>query len=340
MKKTTSLCFSQTGLLNPESLDYAEAKQIDTIGLFCDGSEAAYQHMCNFIAVQSAKFPTWNFGLGRTPLYDLRVVGVDGTISKPHYVHSEDMKFKWVCAKIATPSLNISISDITKETATWVDLDANQTELITYLACRLWLMMLEAETRLCFPATVIDRLTRYTWSLTPETINIKTLREESGLESLDYNVQTDLLSVVVANDIFSVKLSVLNSFYKEFILPLFNSIYGRRLRIQVSVAGATGQFCEPVDMSYGDLGRLVEDMKSYAKEQRITADNSMDADDLLAYAKKVKVNEESCLWATEEQTLGDILIESHDVFVHPNASNNVTSESESSNMSDTMAASA
>lgn len=340
MKKTTSLCFSPTGLLNPEAIHVVESKGIDTLVLFGDGSQAAYEHMREFAAAQASNPLTPHLALGRTPLYDLRVVGTDGTLSRPNYVHSEDMKLKWICAKIATPSLHISISDMTSQTTTWVELDVKQTELVTYLACRLWSMMLEAESRLCFPATVIDRLTRYTWSLTPTTIDIPLLRKESGLDSLDYNSQTDLLSIIVANDIFSVKLSVLNAFYGEFILPLFNSIYGRRLRIQVSVAGATGQFCEPVDMSYGDLGRLVEDMKSYAKEQKITADTPMDADDLLAYAKKVKVNEESCLWPTAHQTIGDLLVKSHDILVRTDSSDHTSGESLSEDMSDKLETSA
>lgn len=326
MKTTTSLCFSSEGLLNPESVNFLLGKEVDTVVFFTDGSDAAYQQMRNFdisLIQDKVKY----FAIGKLPLYDMRVVDTDGSLSKPHYVATEDIKIKWICSKICPHYVKISISDITSQSETQVQLDVQQTEVVCYLAYKLWSMMLQAEDRLCFPAIVIDRMTRWTYQLTPETIDIKYLKSKINLETLEYNSVTDQLSVSIGEEVFSVKLSVLNSFYGEFILPLFNSIFGRRLRILVSVAGNTGQFCEPVDMSYGELGRLIEELRSFTKETPINNSNPMTAQDLLTFAKKVKINEESCIWKRDNQPLLEFFDNNLSILVRERPSDDNTNES-------------
>lgn len=326
MKTTTSLCFSSEGLLNPESVNFLLSKEVDTVVFFTDGSEAAYQQMCNF-DVSNVQDKIKHFAIGKLPLYDMRVISPDGSLSKPNYVINEDVKIKWICSKICPHYLKISISDITSQSETQVQLDTQQTELVCYLAYQLWSMMLQAEDKLCFPAIVIDRMTRWTYQLTPETIDIKYLKNKINLETLEYNSVTDLLSVSIGEEVFSVKLSVLNSFYGEFILPIFNSIFGRRLRILVSVSGSTGQFCDPVDMSYGELGRLIEDLRSFTKETPINSSTPMDAQDLLTFAKKVKINEESCIWKKGDQTFLEFFDSNLSILVRECSDHNNTNKS-------------
>ena len=321
MKKTTSLCFSKDGLLNSDAVSYLLQKDIDTVIFFTDGSSEAYDHLLNFdIDILSGKAQF--MGLGKTPLYELRVVQTDNTLSKPHYVYSEEIRMKWICSKICTHYLTLSISDITSQTKTQVELDNVQTELVCYLAYKLWTALRVAEDRLLFPAIVIDRLTRWTYSLTPQTIDIPVLRKEIGLNSLDYDLDTDLLSITVGEDVFSVKLSVLNAFYSAHILPLFNTIFGRRLRISVLLTSDTGTQYDQGDVSYGELGRMVDEMQHYAKQKIISAESAMDPEDLLAFAKRVKINNDSCLWPTPSQSFKDFVTESRSELVRENMSDN------------------
>ena len=325
MKRTTSLCFSKDGLINPESIKYLSNKDIDTVVLFSDGSKDAYDYMRNFDFTSIINKVSY-IGVGKTPLYEMRVIHPDSTLSKPHYVYSEDVRTKWICSKICAHHIKVNISDITSQSKTQVHLDHIQTELMCYLAYKLWVALKAAEDRLCFPAVVIDKMTRWTYSLTPETIDIKLLRKEVGLKSLDYNSVTDLLSVSLGEDIFSVKLSVLNAFYTECILPLFNAIYGRRLRIQISFRGSEGQLCDSVDISYGELGRIVEEMHVYAREKKISSDTPIDPEDLLAFAKKVKIDEESCLWPTHNQSIKNFIETNQNMFMRDNDNHHQSSD--------------
>lgn len=312
MKKTTSLCFTKDGILNPVGLKYiSENAGVNTIVLFGDGSKEALHHICEFqtnpvFSLEKIR----RVGIGLTPRWDLRVINNDGSISKPNYVHSDDLKTKWLCSKVAAPHVKIYLSDITSQSETQAELEQKQTETVCYLAHKLWTLLLIAEDRLCFPAVVIDRMTRWTYSLTPETIDIDLLKRETGLSTLSYNPDTDLLSVMVRDEEFMVKLTVLNEFYGSVILPFFNNIYGRRLRIAVAITGNGGDITDPVDMSYGELGRIIEEMRLYTKERLIDINHPMDPQDLLAFAKKVKIDDESCVWVAPRETV-ESTVEEH-----------------------------
>lgn len=317
MRKSTSLCFSSQGLINTESLAFLEGRDVDTIVVFGDGSEEAFDHICNFD--YKALFDTTNVrrvGVGKTPLYDLRAIHPDGSLSKPHYVANNNLKIQWICANICAPYMTLSVSDITSQSETQVELDSKQTELMCYAAYDLWQVMRQVENQLCFPAAVIDRLIRFTYSLRPNTIDIPLLRKESGLSTLDYNQLTDLLSIVIADDIFQVKLSLLDELYGKYILPKFNEINGRRMRIRLSIKATTGKFSDPVDTSYGELGRIVEEMKSSARETKITPDCPMEEADLLAFAKKVRINDDSCIWLSGQHSIPAEIKALHDDLVH------------------------
>jgi hypothetical protein len=317
MKKSTSLCFSATGLINTESLAFLQNKDVDTVVIFGDGSEEAFDQVKEFDYDQL--FHTTSVtkvAIGRTPLYDLRAIHPDGSLSKPHYVGNNDLKTRWICANVCAPYLALSISDITSQSDTQVELDLRQTELMCYASYKLWQLMRQVEEELCFPAAVINRLITFTYSLKPNTIDIPQLRQQSGLSTLEYNPNTDLLAITVADDIFQVKLNLLDEFYGRYILPLFNEINGRRMRIRVSIKGTTGKFSEPVDSSYGELGRIVEEMMSSTRETMITPDCPMENDDLLAFAKKVKVNDESCIWLAKDKPVPEEIDRYRDALVH------------------------
>ena len=312
IKKTTSLCFTKDGIINPAGLRYiSDNPDVNTIVLFGDGSQDALHHICEFGSNPVLSLPKIRrVGIGRTPAYDLRVLSSDGSASKPHYVFSEDAKTQWLCAKVAAPHMQIYLSDFTSQSETQAQLDQKRAETVCYVAHKLWSLLLVAEDRLCFPAVVIDRMTRWTYRLTPETIDIDLLRKETGLSTLSYNSTTDLLSVTVGGEEFVIKLSVLQEVYGSLILPFFNTILGRRLRISVAITGNGGHVSEPTDMSYGELGRIVEGMKIYTKEQRISVTDPMLPQDLLAFAKKVKIDDESCFWVDSGETL-ETTIEKH-----------------------------
>lgn len=321
MKPTTSLCFSSEGLLNPKAISYISSQDIERVALFTDGSEAAYQHLQKFDFKEIENLVP-HIGLGNIPLYELRVIGLDGTPSRPNYVFTEEDRMRWICSNICSPFLTISVSDISSQSTTEVKLDKKQTEHVCYLSYLLWSNMRVAEDKLCFPAAAIDTMSRLTYHLTANTIDIPMLRRETGLETLTYTPNDDMLSLEVAGELFSVKMSVLDEFYGSFILPIFNKILGRRMRIRVSVFGAEGHFSEPNDMSYGQLGRLVEELSAYAQIRKVTADTPMDPQDLIAFAKKVKIDGASCLWPNADQTITDLVSACHDQIVRTNTHNN------------------
>lgn len=333
MKETTSLCFNSDGLINTKSIDFILNNDVHNVVLFSDGSEAAYRHIRDFDVSQFTHKPI-SFGLGKTPLYEMRVIRPDGIISEPNYIYSEDVRIKWICSRICPYFIKLNISDISSKSNTQAELPHEQTEVVCYLAYRLWTLLKVAEDRLCFPAVVIDRMTRWTYTLTPNTIDIPLLQKEVGLSSLNYNPMTDLLTVMVGEEEFSVKLSVLNAFYGSHILPMFNSIYGRRIRIMATVVGSHGQNSDPVNMTYGELGRVVEEMSVFAKTKKITWDNPIDAQDLLAFAKKVKINDESCHWLPGQVALKDFVVHVRDDLVRLNADNDTDDEDYSVEESD------
>jgi len=309
MSKTISaLCFSKDGLLNPSSLTKIYEEDIDTVVFFSDGSEGSVEKIKEFstnpvFSLEKIK----SVGIAKTPRFEMRVIHEDNSLSKPHYVIDDETKIKWLCSQIAAPHVEIFLSDITSQSKTQAKVDKKMTESICYLGYKLWSLLLIIEERLCFPAVVIDKMTKWTYNLTPQTIDVELLRKETGLMSLDYNSNTDLLSVDVADEIFQVKLSILNEIYGSLILPFFNKLYGRRLRISVSIVGSDTKKSEAVDMSYGELGRIIEQMKIYAKEKKISPDDIILPDDLIAFSKKVKLDEESCFWIKGNETLEEVV---------------------------------
>jgi len=212
MKKSTSLCFTKDGLINPHALKFVQNKEhIDTLILFSDGSRESLEHMKLFSDHEIAKSgDVKHIAINRTPKFEMRVDRGDGSLSDPHYLYEESSKDKWFCSKVAAPHFSIAITDITSPSSNPTQLDGEAKEALCFLAHKLWTIMLLVEERLCFPAIAIDAMTKWTYNLTFDTIDIELLRKETGLATLDYNPKTDLLEITVGQDIFVVKLTVLN----------------------------------------------------------------------------------------------------------------------------------
>jgi hypothetical protein len=314
MKTTRSLCFTNQGLVNPTSLSYIRDNNVEIVALISDGSEAAFQHMLNF---HPATLPSTvqQVGIGRVPMYELRVVMSDGKLSLPHYVGSEKIYREWLSKEVAARYVRITIWDISNTNSSKVELDESATEAMCLMAYSLWSTILIAEERLSFPAAIIDRLATHTYFLQKSTMNIKLLREEIGVKSLDYNEADDTLSVEVAGDIYTIKLSLLHTTFIELILPMFNAMYGRRYRIQAAILGDTDKISEPSEMSFGDLGRVIHELEGFVRRRLITRDNPIDASDLVEFAKKVEVNDESCFWPEADQSIAATLQYYHDDIV-------------------------
>lgn len=309
MKKSASLCFTKDGIANPNSLEYLEQNpEITTLALFGDGSLEAFDHIEAFndhALMAPGRFE--RVGIAHTPLFEMRIAKPDGELSKPHYLYDHPSKDKWLCAKVVAPRLHIAVSDIASQSGTQADLSASEVEAVCHRSLTMWSLLQNVEERLCFPAAAIDSLMRWTYSLTPKTIDIEKLREDAGLPTLDYNTSTDILSITILDELFCVKLSLLNEIYGKFILPFFNRHNGRRLRFMVSVAHNGVPLSEPTNMSYGQIGKTVVDMRSWVKETTIDQTNPLNAKDLIEFASKVKINDDSCVWLGEGQTLKDLV---------------------------------
>lgn len=312
MTKTIRLCFSQSGILNPSQLKALDPKQgVDELIFFGDGSAEALTYIQNYSdnpILQQNNIR--KIGIGITPRYDLRVLAQDGSASLPNYVWDDETRNKWFCTKVAAPHVEIHLSDISSQSKTEVKLDRELTEKICYRSHMLWKLMLIVEARLSFPAMVIDRMTRWTYNLTPHTIDIELLRKETNVPSLDYSPMTDLLSMELAGETFTVKLSTLNEVYGQLVLPIFNSIQGRRHRMSVAVLQRDGQFSDSMDMSYGELGRYIESMSIYTKEEIIDRDHPMNPLDLIKFVERVEINDHTTIWVEQGDSLAST-IETH-----------------------------
>lgn len=311
------LRFTREGLHDhyPSTVEEFNATN-DDILIHNDGSTQGYEAIVDWVTnIGSVLDNPERIVLMRTPLYDLRMINADGTLSHPHFIFDEDHRVKWTCSQIAVPQLEIYLSDITDSGGTRAKQNTDKAELICYLAHRLWTVLLIAEERLCFPAAALDRLTRWTFRLTKQTIDIDLLRRETGIPSLDYNDITDLLSITLGGEIFTVKLSVLNALYGELILPKFNRVYGRRLRISVGVVGRDQITTEPVDMSYGELGRLIEDMRRHVKEQRTSPTHPIDPTDLMLLSRKQRRSQDNSLQVRADDYLPDLITQHRTWFV-------------------------
>jgi hypothetical protein len=314
MMTTTSICFTRKGVLNPEAAGVFTDKDLSTLVVFSDGSEAAYEHICSY---DFSQLITNNVRLAvaKVPMWDLRVLNQEGKPSQPNYVFSDQNKADWFATNICAPLINIAVSDITSKSATKVQVTKEQVALICDMSLRFWQMLKVAEDHLAFPAIAIDALTRQSRSLTRETIDVPVLRKETGLQSLDYDPRTDMLSLEILGDLFTVKLSVIDKFFRSHILPFFNKYQGRRYRLEVSILGMTDLADGGQAMSYGELGRNLDQLKSMVRETRIGDVSPMDPVDLLAYAKKVPVHAESCRFWQKSQTISDFFRQHHDILV-------------------------
>lgn len=317
MTKTVSLVFSQAGILNPSQVKVINGgtEPVDVL-LFGNGSIEALEQMKAFYRESELDYKKVNrIGVGFTPLYDLRVVDKSGEVSLPNYVYDEDTRNKWFCANIAAPHIEILMSDITSQSQTQVKLDDDLNQMFCYKSYSLWKLLQVIEDKLCFPAIVLDKLARWTNRLKPQTMDVDFLRKETGVSSLDYNSTSDLLSMTIGEDIYTVKLSVLNDVYGKMILRQYNALYGRRLRIAVSILGASGTVTDPVDMSYGELGRIIEGMSIYTKETKIDAYHPMSSQDLVEFVKRVEIHDQTCIWADKGQSLLTVITDNDYLIV-------------------------
>lgn len=297
MKTSTSLCFTAEGLINPQALRFVKHKEhIDTVVLVGDGSEQAFERIKSFCEENIlTELKGKDLYLCKTPRHEMRVDKGDGDLSDPHFLYESNSKEKWFCGKVAAPHFNIAITDITSSNKTQTQLDREAKEALCFLAYRMWQIILLVEERLAFPAVAIDLMTKYTYNLHRNTIDVELLRKETGLTTLSYNPDTDMLQIEITGEVFVVKLSILNEVYGTLILPLFRSLKGRRLNILVSVQGQSDQVSEDSEMTYGQLGRLIDTMKIYIRERDIDADHPINKDDLIEWAKRVKIHDESCI---------------------------------------------
>lgn len=330
MSFAASLCFTKDGLVNTPSLKLFESNpNVNTVGLFGDGTEEALEHIAAYIEKTSSMGKAnLRFGLGRTPRYELRVKHRDGRVSRPHYVISDEVKAKWICAKIAAPYLKIYLSDISAEDGTEAELNSQMTEAVCYLSYNLWNLLQGAQDVLAFPAVIIDRLVQFTYYLTRETMDIEKLRGLTGFSKIAYNSNTDMLSVDVAGETFEVKLTTLNALYGEMILPFFNKIYGRRLSIKVAMTNGQDVTSTPVAMSFGDLGRAIEEMHIYVKERRVTPSDPIPLADLTEFTKRVLVDDSTCVWVGEHETVAEAIERNRHLLLSVNDANNAIHQGE------------
>jgi hypothetical protein len=298
MKTSASICYTREGLYNPEAFAYVNDNSIQELVLFTDGSEEAFSFMCEDI-LKGDKFSDKKIGLGKTPLYELRVINHEGNLSSPNYVYDDTVRLKWICAKVCSPHLEINLY---KTPESFEEMSRSQIDNITYMSYRLYNLINSAEDRLAFPAVILDKLAPHTYYLTPETMDIKKVREKTGLTNLEYSSQTNLLSIDILGDAFVVSLKTLNDLYGELILPFFNKLYGRKFKMDVKVRNNPSYPNEFIRMTYWELGRLIEEMRIGSSERRITSTSLIDPSDLIKFAKKVRINETSCLWLDKELT--------------------------------------
>lgn len=311
MKASASLCYNSQGLINTDAVEYIEKNNINKVVLFTDGSEEALERLVEHVVMEDyLKGKT--IGLGKVPLYELRVVNQEGHISSPNYVYDEKVKLEWLCAKVCAPHLNINMY---KKNERYQELTRKQIENICYLSYKLFNLINTAENRLAFPAVILDRLAPYTYYLTPETMNIKEVREKTGLHSLEYNSDTLMLTIDILGDVSTVKITLLNDLYGELILPFFNKLYGRKVRIDVKGNDLTCCPHEFTKMTYWELGRLVESMRIGSSERKITTTSLIESSDLIKFAKKVEINDTSCLWLDGTKTIQEVIEENKSLFV-------------------------
>ena len=289
------MCFTKSGILNPETIDEITRRNLRSTLFFADGSEDAFQHIKEF---DTSKLGSRLFSLGlmHTPIAEMRVRIPDGSPSIPTFVINSEDKAKTLVTKVCSPLLDLAISDITSSTQTWSHLRRKEKEAVCYLSYMLWGRLLVAEERLAFPAAAMDAMVRWNRSFLPQSIDLELVRKETGLSSLQYHAPTDTLSIDVAGDLFTVRLSVLDQFYKEYIQPLMSDMFGSDIRLRVVKTDIDGQRSEPTMLSYGQLGKLVDDMSRYIDTRLITSDSPIHSQDLKTYAYKAKVSPDVCQW--------------------------------------------
>lgn len=321
----TSLCFTPAGLITPPA---TSTDTIQNLVLFGDGSAEAIDRMRDpEIQTLVDSLDAKHLYICRTPLYEMRVRHQDNQVSQPHYVFTEADRIRWFCAKVAAPHFEILLSTANSKTTTQVKLDKENTEAICYIAYNLWQLIEQVSDRLCFPALALERMMLSTFYLHPQRMNIEALREATGLSALEYHHATETLQICVGEEVFTVKISLLNDLYGDLILPYFRKFRGHRVGLEVAVASMGSHtlkagmqsFSEPLAMSLGELGSIISAMEIYASYRKIEAESPLEPGDLKAFAKHVRIDSESCFTVEEGETIADALDRLSPLLVRANA---------------------
>jgi hypothetical protein len=276
----------------------------NTVVFFTDGSEEAYTYLSSEILS-----PSWEkkrIGVIRTPQFQIQVDGPTDR-SHPHFVLTEDLVIRWLIRHLVIPRVSVALHD--KMGAVWdsIPLDEGDQESLFYHSYKLWRLLLCAESRLVFPAVVLDYLLSYSVLMKADVFDIKRVQQETGLTGLDYHGLSQTLSITIGGDIKTVTLSTLDALFGMILLPYLNRLYGRRFLAVTSLLNDDKTVSQKQTLTMGRLGELVTRVMQTSVITRIEADNPIAASDGLLYMQKAVLDDTSCLWAGPDDDLSSWL---------------------------------
>ena len=295
-KTHTFVFVTHEGVQNPKAFDYIQThSNITHLIFFTDGSSNALDYLAN-IKIPQALYDRLTIGVAKTPLFEAMLRQSDSATSKPVYFHDAQAFDGWLCQDVVAPALQIWAQERGQPEATQVELSSSAVKGLTTLCYNLWKMLQIVEHGLGFPWVAIDALCSHTYYLTSRTMDIELLREATCLHTLDYLEASDLLTLNVLDEPYSVRLYGLNKVYDNIILPKFNALYGRRYQFRVSVIHNGNRLAEPILVSHGQIGQLVADQQRNVVTHVINDEHPIAFHHLKERAAKVTFDDRTCWW--------------------------------------------
>lgn len=319
MKKARSLCFTKHGLINHKEIDYINSNKITNVILIGDGTSKGLKYIKDFDQSRLGSHVE-KIGIAKLPLFQMRVVSEDGSVSKPHYLYDEVTKLKWFCSQVAAPHIVIFIPDPKVEYFEPIELPRQQVEDLCYISYLMWHALLVIEERLAFPAALINKLMELERSpdgpfLIPGQIDIEKFRVATGIDSLHYSNESDMLSVVVSDDIFTLKVGLLNDIFRNILFPFIESTGFETWMFMIHVKGLALYTKKTSGISFMDLGKIIESLRLSCQEKMITEQSPIEELDLIMFSEKFRTDDQACVWANETNTIKNIITERRDLFI-------------------------
>lgn len=200
-----------------------------------DGTEQSYQTLETFLRLEKRPF-----SILRPPKYVVRLNGPQG-LSSPVYFDTILDFHRWKAKTLYTNNITITAESVRTQQPIPVTLSPDDVADLTFIARQIYGIYKEVGRHTMLPPLLLDALSRCTYYLKKETVDVDKIMEISGLTGITYNKTLNALEFDIRDpesgesiDYYVGHLTFLDRFFATYILPKLQKLKYRIIQFRVN----------------------------------------------------------------------------------------------------------